>query len=136
MLFFNFQEPIEHFSFVEMTKTDTGLPNKPSSFRTIFNLLNLAYTLEEIRESFGLPIRVNSAYRSTDVNDKVGGVSFSAHTYGCAADITSVLPSDFPKLVKACEEFYSIKHLTKCIVYRDKKFIHIEIPCMQWENEQ
>lgn len=133
MLYYNHLEPIEHFSFSELTRTDTGLFNKPDSWKKIFNLINLAYKLEEIREYCGFPIVVNSAYRTTEVNAAVGGVEMSMHTLGCAADIRPLFQSDFPKLVKCCEEFFKLKHLNRCIVYRDKKFIHIENPCVEWD---
>ena len=36
--------------------------------------------LEELREAYGKPIRINSSYRDPNHNEKVGGVSKSAHT--------------------------------------------------------
>ena len=50
-------------------------------------LRHLAWTLQVIRNSFGSPIRVNSAYRSPEHNKKVGGVKNSQHLEAVAADL-------------------------------------------------
>lgn len=78
---------ISNFSFNELTKTDTGLDNTPSDMNVISNLCRLAAFLQTIRNELHLPIIVNSAYRSPEVNAKVGGVSSSYHAKGLAADI-------------------------------------------------
>lgn len=117
---------IEHFNFKELIKTDTGIENIPTTFYTVCNLLHLAEVLEEIREYVGVPIIINSAFRTLDVNAAVGGVENSLHTYGLAADITCV-GSSFETLKKCCKEFKQINHLSECIVHEDKKFIHIGI---------
>lgn len=43
--------------------------------------------LQNIRNHFGKPVYINSAYRCSTWNKKVGGASGSYHTYGMAADI-------------------------------------------------
>ena len=78
---------ISNFSFNELTKTDTGLDNTPSDMNVISNICRLAAFLQTIRNELHLPIIVNSAYRSPEVNAKVGGVSSSYHVKGLAADI-------------------------------------------------
>jgi len=75
-----------YFSFEEMTATNTGLSNVPN-WEQIENLRVLADWLDDVREYFGAPIRVNCAFRSKAVNAAVGGVSTSAHLDGFAADI-------------------------------------------------
>lgn len=49
-----------------------------------FELLN---ALEEIREHFGKPIKINSACRCEQHNKKVGGADSSMHKRGMACDI-------------------------------------------------
>ena len=78
---------ISNFSFNELTKTDTGLDNTPSDMNVLSNLCRLAAFLQTIRNELHLPIIINSAYRSPEVNAKVGGVSSSYHVKGLAADI-------------------------------------------------
>lgn len=77
----------KYFSFKELTATSTGLDNTPGSWDVLYNLRLLAWFLDEVRVAFGKPIRVNCAFRSTQVNSKVGGVATSGHLKGVAADI-------------------------------------------------
>ena len=62
----------------------------------------LVDVLQKIRDHFGKPITINSAYRNPAYNKKIGGVSNSQHTKGTAADIvvSGVLPSDVAKYVE------------------------------------
>ena len=47
----------------------------------------LVMVLQSIRDHFGAPVTINSAYRTPQYNDKVGGAAQSQHCYGTAADI-------------------------------------------------
>ena len=87
---------ISNFSFNELTKTDTGIKNVPNDMNVLNNICRLAAFLQTIRNELHLPIIVNSAYRSPEVNEKVGGVSSSYHVKGLAADIKC---SDMDKLL-------------------------------------
>ena len=87
---------ITHFTFTEMTKTDSGLDNKPNDMNVIRNLVRLSEFLQIIRNELQLPIIVNSGYRSKEVNESVGGVLSSYHVKGLAADIKC---SDMDKLL-------------------------------------
>ena len=87
---------ITHFTFTEMTKTDSGLDNIPDNMNVIRNLVRLSEFLQQIRNELHLPIIVNSGYRSKEVNESVGGVSSSYHCKGLAADIKC---SDMDKLL-------------------------------------
>lgn len=78
---------ITHFTFTEMTKTDSGLDNIPDDMNVICNLVRLSEFLQIIRNELQLPIIVNSGYRSKEVNEAVGGVLSSYHVKGLAADI-------------------------------------------------
>ena len=87
---------INNFTFKELVKTDTGLDNMPDDMNVLSNICRLASFLQTIRNELHLPIIVNSAYRSPEVNEKVGGVSSSYHVKGLAADIKC---SDMDKLL-------------------------------------
>ena len=67
------------------------------SHEAIANLKRLCGWLEELRKRYNVkygageePIRINSGYRSPQLNRKIGGVATSNHLTGCAADIKVV----------------------------------------------
>jgi len=78
------------FTLEEMTASETavryGIDNTPDN-EVLMNLRRLALFLEEVRTAVGIPLRINSAYRSPEANKKVGGKPTSQHCRGVAADI-------------------------------------------------
>lgn len=81
----------ENFSLHEMIKSETavrrGLDNTPTD-AVIANLKILAENvLQPVRNHYRRGVKVNSGYRSPDVNAAVGGSRTSDHTRGQAADI-------------------------------------------------
>ena len=87
-----------HFTLGEMTKSSSHpeVYNIPSH-EAIANLKRLCGWLEELRKRYNVkygageePIRINSGYRSPQLNRKIGGVATSNHLTGCAADIKVV----------------------------------------------
>jgi len=86
----------EHFTLGEMTRSNSHpeIYNIPSH-EAITNLTNLCKWLEVLRERAspdpskgrGAPIIINSGYRSSQLNKRIGGVPTSNHLTGCAADI-------------------------------------------------
>ena len=78
----------EHFTLGEFTKSNSHpeVYNIPSH-EAIANLTNLSKWLEVLRERAGTPIRINSGYRSPQLNKRIGGVPTSNHLTGCAVDI-------------------------------------------------
>lgn len=78
----------EHFTLEEFTHTDTGLPNIADPDE-LARLKTLAIFMEKVRAILGNhPITVNSAFRSEEVNEAVGGVPDSAHRLAYACDFT------------------------------------------------
>lgn len=80
-----------NFTLEELVKSETalrkGLDNTPSD-TIVSNLKLLAEkVLQPVRESYGKGVKVNSGYRSPDVNASVGGSRTSDHCKGQAADI-------------------------------------------------
>lgn len=87
----------KNFTLQELTKSATAtrlkIDNAPSQ-RIIKNLTELATkVLQPIRDKYGKPIIVTSGYRCEQLNKAVGGVTFSQHCQGQAADIKSVSDS-------------------------------------------
>jgi len=80
---------LEELTFSEMALR-RGWKNDPSPL-ALENLKRLCETLlEPIRAAFGVPIHVNSGYRSAQINKAVGGATGSAHMIGRAADIVPI----------------------------------------------
>jgi len=80
-----------NFSLAEMVKSDTALrhdmDNTPGEVE-IANLKTLCEkVLQPVRDHFQTGVKVNSGYRSPDVNAKVGGSRTSDHCKGQASDI-------------------------------------------------
>lgn len=79
-----------HFSRAELTTTSTWLQNNPGNAANA-RLVHLAVELlEPVRELLGVPLRVNSGFRSAAVNTRIGGSRTSAHLTGDAADVVPV----------------------------------------------
>lgn len=80
-----------HFTLAELTRSRTavkyGIPNEPNG-EQLDNLQALCdNVLEPARVVWDEPIEVTSAFRSPEVNRRVGGVQNSQHLLGQAADI-------------------------------------------------
>lgn len=81
----------KNFTLAEMTKSETalrhGLDNTPGEVE-LANLRQLCENvLQPIRDHYQRGVKVNSGYRSPEVNAKVGGSKTSDHCQGKAADI-------------------------------------------------
>lgn len=81
----------KYFTVKEMLYSDTAkrlkIDNTPKSDEIVDNINYLMGRLDEIREGYGKPIYINSAYRCPKLNQAVGGVSSSYHQLGLAADL-------------------------------------------------
>ena len=77
----------EHFVLGEFTKSNYPEVYNIPSHEAIANLKRVCVWLEVLRERYNEPIRINSGYRSPQLNRKVGGAATSNHLTGCAVDI-------------------------------------------------
>ena len=68
----------------------------------VFVAPQLVTILQKIRNHFGKPVKINSAYRTPTYNKKIGGETYSQHTLGTAADIriTGVTPKKIAEYVE------------------------------------
>lgn len=112
----------KHFKINEFKcKDGTAVPQK-----YLNNVFLIAAQLEIIRTHLGMPIVINSAYRTTQYNKKVGGAVASQHLTASAVDIT--VQGHPPHYV-----FTIIRSLMRCgaiaggciILY--KNFVHYDI---------
>lgn len=81
----------KYFTIEELCESDyaviNDIDNTPDE-EQIGHLNELIELLDKIRESWGSAIRVNSGFRSKQLNKALNGSKTSAHTEGYAADIT------------------------------------------------
>lgn len=126
---------MKYFYFSDFIKSDTAdrlsIDNKISDARYVANIYTLVDNiLDPLRDVIDIPIYVNSGYRCKELNRIVGGSDNSQHMRGLAADIS------FGKNEHLCEWIYSIlksreysmyQHIDQCILYKDKRFIHVSI---------
>ena len=132
--YFTCAEP-RFFTFAEMTRTDTGLDNRPTTWEQVENLMVTANRLDTIRGKFGKAVRVNCAFRSDAVNARVGGVPTSAHTQGLAADICAYdgTESGNRRLYTICRDSLLSLSIDQLILYTEKpgvessriRFMHV-----------
>ena len=80
-----------NFSLTEMVKSETalrhGMENTPGEAEIAALRLLCEKVLQPVRDHYGKGVKVNSGYRSPDVNSKVGGSRTSDHCLGQASDI-------------------------------------------------
>ena len=82
----------------------------------------LVEVLQKIRDHFGKPVVINSAYRTPEHNRKVGGSSGSYHVKGMAADIQI-------SGVSAVEIAYFAQTITNGVgvyYYGNTNFVHVD----------
>lgn len=119
---------MKYFTFEELSKTSTGLPNVPTEEHKRNLRLLVEKVLDPLRIVYGKPIYVNSGYRSTEVNKKVGGVANSMHLKGCAADITTRSRTYNLMLyyLLMWMTMYDEMKVTTVINEKDGKWLHVE----------
>jgi hypothetical protein len=81
----------KNFSLHELTKSETALRKDlnntpPQSAVTNLQLL-VDRVLQPVRDRYNKGVKINSGYRSSEVNASVGGSRTSDHCQGMAADI-------------------------------------------------
>ena len=119
------------FSLDEMIVTNTGLKNFPKNWEHFETLKKTALKLDKIRELFNKAIKVNSAYRTKEVNDAVLGSKTSNHMKGLCADIKAASGSenDNLELYKVINSIVKKMNVDQFITYLDKnkkiRFFHV-----------
>ena len=121
----------KNFALKELLTTSTGLPNFPETWEQIENLQRLAGFLQCVRNIYGKPIIVNSAFRSKAVNEKACGEKSSYHLKGLAADIRGTDAKGNAELLGILKR--NISQIDQLIAYRSVttkriRFIHVGLP--------
>jgi zinc D-Ala-D-Ala carboxypeptidase len=85
----------KHISYKEATQSQTatrkGISNDPDAYQLQNMQLLAEKVFEPLREHFGVPIAINSFFRSQKLNKAIGGAAGSQHTQGRAIDIDDTL---------------------------------------------
>lgn len=102
------KDDMKHFTFYEFERSETAtrhhIDNRIPD-RLKGNVVALVdNVLDPLREKWGKPITVNSGYRCTELNKKVGGVPTSMHLQGRAADITTGNEVDNRRLYQLAQD--------------------------------
>ena len=84
----------DHISYAEAIHSNTakrrGIDNTPNEVQVLSMKLLADKIFEPLREWVGGPIKVNSFFRSTALNEAIGGAASSQHCKGQAIDIDDV----------------------------------------------
>lgn len=80
--------------------------------------------LQQVRDTYGKPIKVNSGYRCPEHNAAVGGKIGSAHMSGLAVDIAPQLITldELDDLYEICYNIFD-----NIGDGRNKKFVHVDV---------
>jgi len=115
-----------HVSWKEATYSATAVSNNienvPNSQELEAMKLVATKCFEPLREWYGKPIKINSFYRSSELNTKVGGSKTSSHVKGEAMDIDTDSISENKKLYDWCKKNLEFDQL---IWEYGGKWIHI-----------
>lgn len=83
----------QHISYneatISQTATRNGMDNTPSTIVLDRMKIVAESCFEPLRKWYGKPIRINSFYRSVELNKAIGGSSNSQHCMGEAIDISA-----------------------------------------------
>ena len=117
---------MKHFTMNELTRSSTAKRNNINNTPTS----DVAEKLEQLvcsvldpaREMFGKAIRVNSGFRSSELNRKVGGAAGSQHMRGEAVDLTTGTRSENQKLFELIRDNFEFDQL---INEKDFSWVHV-----------
>lgn len=103
-----------NFTLQELTRSTTAMRNNIDQTPNVDQIKNLTalcdHILQPLRTDLNKPVTVNSGFRSTKLNRKVGGSSRSQHCKGEAADIEVKGMSTYD-LAKYIEDNYEFDQL-------------------------
>ena len=117
---------MRYFSIEELCRSDIAkslhIDNTPSEEIEENLEALIIHVLDILRESYGNPVRVNSGYRSPELNNAIKGASNSQHLRGEAVDITAGSKDGNKKLFKLIMQHGAYDQL---IDEKDYSWIHV-----------
>lgn len=97
----------EHITYNEATQSPTalrfGIENTPTEHQLFAMRIVANACFEPLRKWYGKPININSFFRCTLLNQKVGGSSTSSHCKGEAIDFSAGSKEENKKLFDWCK---------------------------------
>jgi len=97
----------DHITYNEGTQSPTairfGIENTPTENQLFAMRIVASVCFEPLRRWYGKPIKINSFFRCTLLNQKVGGSSTSQHCKGEAIDISAASKAENKKLFDWCK---------------------------------
>ncbi len=95
----------ENFSYREFERSETadryGMVNAITTAKVRDSIKALVLeVLQPLRDAWGKPLKINSGYRSPELNKAVGGVDSSQHLLGEASDVACDNPLELARLVR------------------------------------
>lgn len=98
----------KHISYNEATNSPTALRfkirNEPSDNELSAMKVVAEKCFEPLREWYGKPIKINSFFRSGELNKRVGGSVTSQHCKGEAIDLTGGSKEENKKIFTWCKD--------------------------------
>ena len=123
----------KNFTLTELTKTSTGIENKPNRQQVAALITLCGKVLQPARDLYGKPINVTSGFRSVAVNTAVGGVRNSQHLLGEAVDITTYSRASNKQLFEIIRDNLNFDQL---INERDFSWIHVSYKSLGENRKQ
>jgi hypothetical protein len=97
----------DHITYNEATQSPTairfGIENTPTENQLFAMRIVASVCFEPLRKWYGKPIKINSFFRCTLLNQKVGGNSTNQHCKGEAIDISAGSKAENKKLFDWCK---------------------------------
>lgn len=117
----------DHFSWAEATITQhREIDNSIKDANVLQQIPRTAVKLEKVRALLGVPLVVNSWYRSPELNAAVGGVKNSDHISGCAVDFVAPQFGSCLEIAKKLRENADLLGFKQLIL--EHTWVHISFP--------
>jgi hypothetical protein len=126
----------KHITYNEATISPTslrfGIQNTPTDAQLFSMRMVADACFEPLREWYGKPIKINSFFRCTLLNEKVGGAKNSQHAKGEAIDMSAGSKEENKKLFDWCKANLKYNQL---INEYDYSWVHISFSQGQNRNQ-
>ena len=122
----------KHISYKEATRSNTALRRGIDNIPDVEELENMKLIAEKVfeplREHVGGPIKINSFYRSPELNVAIGGSKKSQHCKGQAIDLDDtyyIIKEDENTIIALLEDShsFSVANVSTIVFYKDISYL-------------